>query len=568
MFKDQAWEEFSRLALGDGPRFRKDVKQCKSQQNKPQSIRKTTNNVQEESRTQPLHSDAHKQIGWPVVGSGSWKQTSTCSPANVKCSLKPFTNVTPYATVLAASVRHTTPEGAGFTHSATDCIESHPPPPEEHRSDDQSVMRKSLQLSETLNESPTSPVAASSPDWITQLPKRNRPPKTNKNLQDDKVATDSYLKPSDTSLSSSLSYPVQRRGKKNNSRRRNMGRSLRKPSVERKRATLDDSQLTDQLSVSGFSQLQYPSFSSTPQASPKKFNAPLVLSLEDLLQRSNGSLDRVDSFRNSAHDTKLQRIDENKTTKIGKVRETPKTKRPSRLKRAILAQRKLCRCNSAPACARGEGESSNACDESGINIHLPDTTEETNSKSARSMDSWDVSLGRFSADTLKTQNDLVCELMKQLSQFQDRAYTAHARNSFYRKRTKRFVCGLREVVKYLKLKSLRLVLLAQDLEGGATRRYQKINDSVSQDSAENGKEPPILEQILLEIWKLACESDPITPILITHSRRKLGYLCHKPGRVSVVGVISVAGAENFAADLLALNTGINLPSVDRAPSVS
>lgn len=82
---------------------------------------------------------------------------------------------------------------------------------------------------------------------------------------------------------------------------------------------------------------------------------------------------------------------------------------------------------------------------------------------------------------------------------------------------------------------------------------------------ESPQESGALVTVLNKIWLLTQHTDPITPILITaHRRRKLGNLCHKPGGVSVVGVISIAGAEDVATELLQLKSGINhLPAVSK-----
>uniref|UniRef100_A0A183AV81 Magnesium chelatase n=1 Tax=Echinostoma caproni TaxID=27848 RepID=A0A183AV81_9TREM len=69
---------------------------------------------------------------------------------------------------------------------------------------------------------------------------------------------------------------------------------------------------------------------------------------------------------------------------------------------------------------------------------------------------------------------------------------------------------------------------------------------------------PILEDILQQIWNLATHEDPVTPIIIAQTRRRLAKLCHKPGRVSVVGVLSVAGADDLSKELMSMNVSINM----------
>lgn len=66
------------------------------------------------------------------------------------------------------------------------------------------------------------------------------------------------------------------------------------------------------------------------------------------------------------------------------------------------------------------------------------------------------------------QDMLIAKMLNELATLQDRAHVKYAHAPYHRKRTKRLVCGLHEVVKHLKLRNLHLVILASNLEGRAT----------------------------------------------------------------------------------------------------
>lgn len=291
----------------------------------------------------------------------------------------------------------------------------------------------------------------------------------------------------------------------------------------------------------------------------RRYDAPIEIPLSQFISVEPQVSPRkpVSSHAAVVQKTQLKGINEN--ARIGKVRETPKTKRPTTLKRAILAERetrKNRRSTSAPATARSgalsTGDPSNNGDvpspanqdvitKTGTNVQRP-TLHSSSSKSDN-----------------KRQDDLVTELLQRLSQLQDRAYVKFAHAPHHRKRTKRYVCGLREVVKHLRLKHIRLVLIARDLEGGASRHCRKLTEPAPSTN-EDDTQLSALENILDQIWHLATEdAERPTPILLTHTRRFLGYLSHKSCRVSVIGILSDAGAESIMQNLLALKTGINLP---------
>ncbi|KAF7247563.1 hypothetical protein EG68_09889 [Paragonimus skrjabini miyazakii] len=313
------------------------------------------------------------------------------------------------------------------------------------------------------------------------------------------------------------------------------------------------------LSMSTFFDYSSDSFTTSKE---RKYDAPLVLPLEELLQPIKPASPPKKPLGALTWDAKLGPI--NETKRIGKVREVPKTKRPSRLKRALISEREarhLQRSCSAPPNTKVSNLAVIPVNggHKSVNEDQPKISHTNNVLESSTGRSIPTNLPTIS----KEQENLVAEFMKQLAHFQDRSFVKFANAPYHRKRSKRFVCGLREVIKHLRLKHLRLVLVARNLERGAINRCWKLQTEPTQE--EVADELGTLEQILVQIWQLALESDPITPILITHNRHTLARLCHKPGRVSVVGVLSVAGAEQTAKQLLALNTGVNLPKSISTP---
>lgn len=78
----------------------------------------------------------------------------------------------------------------------------------------------------------------------------------------------------------------------------------------------------------------------------------------------------------------------------------------------------------------------------------------------------------------KDQERKVAEFLSRLSTFQDNAHAKYINAPFHQRRTRRLVCGLREVVKHLKLKHLSFLFLARDLEGNATDKCYALKGNV------------------------------------------------------------------------------------------
>ncbi|CAH8834348.1 unnamed protein product [Trichobilharzia szidati] len=295
---------------------------------------------------------------------------------------------------------------------------------------------------------------------------------------------------------------------------------------------------------------QKPSLS--PLDCSTKIDSPFVRGLEEFITVDNpSSKDSVNLGRVRAHS-------EGHITKIGRQRDTPKRKTLSRLKRCILSERAVRRAKrsqSLPAT-----KSTNKLD----NPKFSDSdTHKTPISSCKSL--------------LQMQCNLILELITQLAVFQDRAYVVNAESPFHRKRARRFVCGFREVIKHLKLKHMRIIIIASDLEGKAIDFICKNKVGITEQEDKSNVGLSVLEELLCEIQKLAEEYKPPVPIFVAHTRRALAHMCHKPTAVSIVGIINTNGAYEIEKKLLemvnfglsgSVQTGDNNCSIDDSIATS
>ncbi|CAH8455923.1 unnamed protein product [Schistosoma bovis] len=271
-----------------------------------------------------------------------------------------------------------------------------------------------------------------------------------------------------------------------------------------------------------------------------KFNSPFVRGLEEFIITDDESKVTTPLRRQKA-------LSEKHIERIGKPHEVIRTKRHTPLKRSILnerAIRKSQRSHSLPAPVR-------------ITFDSTESPSVTKITEFRTPDSFNNSLKEPTSSS-EIEKYLVSELISRLVTFQDRAYVTHANNPFHLKRTKRLVCGFHEVIKHLKLKHMRIVFVARDLEGNATSFLWQDKITYDEKEAENKIVLSALEKVLCQIWELAKECDPPVPIIITHTRKKLAHLCHKPRFVSVVGIINADGAYEVEKKLLDMKSGVNL----------
>nr|XP_033784673.1 selenocysteine insertion sequence-binding protein 2 isoform X2 [Geotrypetes seraphini] len=120
----------------------------------------------------------------------------------------------------------------------------------------------------------------------------------------------------------------------------------------------------------------------------------------------------------------------------------------------------------------------------------------------------------------KEVDSCVTELLKELVRFQDRLYQ---KDPIKAKTKRRLVMGLREVLKHLKLKKLECVIISPNCE--------KIQ-------SKGG-----LDETLHTIITCACEQN--IPFVFALNRKALGRCLNKAVPVSVVGIFSYDGAQDY-----------------------
>ncbi|XP_039217359.1 selenocysteine insertion sequence-binding protein 2 isoform X1 [Crotalus tigris] len=120
----------------------------------------------------------------------------------------------------------------------------------------------------------------------------------------------------------------------------------------------------------------------------------------------------------------------------------------------------------------------------------------------------------------KEVDSCVTDLLKELLRFQDRLYQ---KDPVKAKSKRRLVMGLREVLKHLKLKKLKCVIISPNCE--------KIQ-------SKGG-----LDETLHLIIDTACEQN--IPFVFALNRKDLGHCMNKFVPVSVVGIFSYDGAQDY-----------------------
>ena len=217
--------------------------------------------------------------------------------------------------------------------------------------------------------------------------------------------------------------------------------------------------------------------------------------------------------------------------KRGKERETPKKKRPTLLKKVITAERERKR-------AMLEKPQSSGVDiieelalpvENNTENELH-TIEKVEYISEFPEDIWKkIHSKKFReyCDHVLTKeiNQLTYTLLVNLQKFQDRVY--HENHMKY-KQKRRFILGLREVLKHLKLKRLKAVIIAPNIE--------RI-------SSKGG-----LDDYLGSIISICNEQE--IPKVFAMNRHVLGRVIKKLAPVSVVGIFDYDGAHDIFKELV------------------
>lgn len=124
-------------------------------------------------------------------------------------------------------------------------------------------------------------------------------------------------------------------------------------------------------------------------------------------------------------------------------------------------------------------------------------------------------------------NDVCMNLLQDIVRFQDNAYF---KNPVKAKTKRRYVAGIREVTKHLKLNKLKCIILAPNCE--------KIES------------PGGLDEAINSIIKNAMEQS--VPFLFALNRQVLGKGIKKKSPVSVVGIFDYAGADQYFHELVDL----------------
>ncbi|XP_042311705.1 selenocysteine insertion sequence-binding protein 2 isoform X2 [Sceloporus undulatus] len=245
--------------------------------------------------------------------------------------------------------------------------------------------------------------------------------------------------------------------------------------------------------------------------------------------------------------------------KKGKQREVPKAKKPTSLKKIILKereQRKQQHLLEEMAVPKDSAALQDTESTAGSQAHSEDTKAENAEDTsidpvilAEDDSQVDLKCTEYSSSTenalvpaqlnsnlpkihsrrfrdyctqvlSKEVDSCVTDLLKELVRFQDRLYQ---KDPVKAKTKRRLVMGLREVLKHLKLKKLKCVIISPNCE--------KIQ-------SKGG-----LDETLHLIIDTACEQN--IPFVFALNRKALGRCLNKAVPVSVVGIFSYDGAQDY-----------------------
>lgn len=216
-------------------------------------------------------------------------------------------------------------------------------------------------------------------------------------------------------------------------------------------------------------------------------------------------------------------MDPNSLKKKGKIRENAKNKKPTPLKRVILKEReekKIARDNVHETILDQTDEVPPlpAILDGIAGPDIQDCVESSRIHSRRFREYCDQVID-------KDIDELTTNILNDLNRFYQRQ---QARNPHKAKSKRRFVLGIREVFKHLKLGKIKCVIVSPNLE--------KIQSKGGLDD--------ILSQVLEH-----CEKTEL-PIVFALGRRALGRACGKFVPVSIVGIFDYSGCEENYKKLL------------------
>ncbi|CAF3981219.1 unnamed protein product [Rotaria magnacalcarata] len=134
----------------------------------------------------------------------------------------------------------------------------------------------------------------------------------------------------------------------------------------------------------------------------------------------------------------------------------------------------------------------------------------------------DAGFREYCSQLIDRQLDELCiELLITLKRFQDRKKQQLQANPERARRKRRFVHGIREVTKHLRLQRLKCVLIAPDCQ--SIQSQGGLNDAIE------------------KIINLCKEQN--TPYIFTLNRQKLGRCLNKTSRISSIGIFDYSGAD-------------------------
>lgn len=224
----------------------------------------------------------------------------------------------------------------------------------------------------------------------------------------------------------------------------------------------------------------------------------------------------------------------------GKVREIPKKKALSRLKRAIIEirgkRRKLM---------------------SKVNSEFEEREEEIQlgTQNEHESDSPKTTLNPTDSITFSRKFRSYCDhanhpeirehaekLLSDLFRFQDRAFE---KNEIKARAHRRFVVGFKEVERSLNVNKVKLLFIATDLEPNA---------------GKGGLDETV------ERLKALCKAQSI-PYCFPLQRRKIGYLLYKKAPISCVGVLDYSGSEENVKNLMRVVRKQRVPLIRQMQSL-
>ncbi|CAF1302491.1 unnamed protein product [Adineta steineri] len=141
----------------------------------------------------------------------------------------------------------------------------------------------------------------------------------------------------------------------------------------------------------------------------------------------------------------------------------------------------------------------------------------------------DAGFREYCSQLIDRQLDELCiQLLLTLKRFQDRKKQQFQSNPERARRKRRFVHGIREVTKHLRLQRLKCVLIAPDCQ--SIQSQGGLNDAI--------------EQIIN-----LCKEQNI-PYIFTLNRQKLGRCLNKISRISTIGIFDYSGADTIYRQII------------------